>query len=188
MATLTRSPGLCTSSTSAWSTKSGGNCLALGSLTLDTGVGVDDLLAICMSRGDVLIYAGTDPSTANAWQISGKYKLGAAIGDRPFVKLGGDLIAITSDGYIPLLQFLGAGREQRQLAISDKIAPTVTQAVANFGDVAGWQAILFSEANWLLFNVARGRQRVEVRPACAERPDGRLVFVSGHECAVLGDV
>ena len=40
----------------------GGNCLALGSLTLDTGVGVDDLLAICMSRGDVLIYAGTDPS------------------------------------------------------------------------------------------------------------------------------
>ena len=75
------------------------------------------------------------------------------IGDRPLVKLGGDLIAITSDGYIPLLQFLGAGREQRQLAISDKIAPTVTQAVSSFGSVAGWQAILFSEANWLLFNV-----------------------------------
>ena len=101
----------------------------------------------------MLIYAGTDPSTANAWQISGKYKLGTVIGDRPFVKLGGDLIAITSDGYIPLLQFLGAGREQRQLAISDKIAPTVTQAVSFFGSVRGWQAILFSEANWLLFNV-----------------------------------
>ena len=70
--------------------------MAIGSLTLDTGVGVDDLLAICMSRGDVLIYAGTDPSTANSWQISGKYKLGTVIGDRPFVKLGGDLIAITS--------------------------------------------------------------------------------------------
>ena len=133
--------------------ESGGNCRALGSLTLDTGVGVDDLLAICMSRGDVLIYAGTDPSTANAWQISGQYKLGPVIGDRPLVKLGGDLIAITSDGYIPLLQFLGAGREQRQLAISDKIAPTVTQSVFSFGGVAGWQAILFSEANWLLFNV-----------------------------------
>ena len=133
--------------------ESGGNCRALGSLTLDTGVGVDDLLAICMSRGDVLIYAGTDPSTANAWQISGQYKLGPVIGDRPLVKLGGDLIAITSDGYIPLLQFLGAGREQRQLAISDKIAPTVTQAVSSFGSVAGWQAILFSEANWLLFNL-----------------------------------
>ena len=68
--------------------ESGGNCLAIGSLTLDTGVGVDDLLAICMSRGDVLIYAGTDPSTANAWQIGGQYKLGPVIGDRPLVKLG----------------------------------------------------------------------------------------------------
>ena len=134
--------------------ESGGNCLALGSLTLDTGVGVDDLLAICMSRGDVLIYAGTDPSTANAWQISGQYKLGPVIGDRPLVKLGGDLIAITSGRLHSLAPIhRSAGREQRQLAISDKIAPTVTQAVATFGSVAGWQAILFSEANWLLFNV-----------------------------------
>ena len=78
------------------------------------------------------------------------------IGDRPLVKLGGDLIAITSDGYIPLLQFLGAGREQGQLAISNKIAPTVTEAVSIQGDLEGWQAILFSEANWLLFNVPAG--------------------------------
>ena len=150
----TPSLGRCTSSIWDWSTSRAATALALGSLTLDTGVGVDDLLAICMSRGDVLIYAGTDPSTANAWQISGQYKLGPVIGDRPLVKLGGDLIAITSDGYIPLACSSSApGREQRQLAISDKIAPTVTQAVANFGSAAGWQAILFSEANWLLFNV-----------------------------------
>ena len=131
----------------------GGNCVAVGSLTLDTGVGVDDLLAIFMSRGHVLVYAGTDPSTANTWQISGIFHLGAVIGERPLVKLGGDLIAITSDGYIPLLQFLGAGREQRQLAISDKIAPSVTEAVRMYGKTEGWQPILYSEGNWLLFNV-----------------------------------
>ena len=87
----------------------GGNCIAIGSLTLDTGVGVDDLLAVFMSRGHVLVYAGTDPSNADTWQISGIFHLGTVIGDKPLVKLGGDLIAITSDGYIPLLQFLGAG-------------------------------------------------------------------------------
>ena len=141
-----------------------------------------------MSRGDVLIYAGTDPSTANAWQISGKYKLGAAIGDRPFVKLGGDLIAITSDGYIPLLQFLGAGREQRQLAISDKIAPTVTQAVSFFGSVAGWQAILFSEANWLLFNVPADDGGTRFTQHTMNVQTGAWCSFRGHECAVLGDV
>ena len=134
----------------------GGNCVALGSLTLDTGVGVDDLLAVFMSRGHVLVYAGTDPSNADTWQLSGIFHLGRVIGDRPLVKLGGDLIAITSDGYIPLLQFLGAGREQGQLAISNKIAPTVTEAVRIQGDLEGWQAILFSEANWLLFNIPTG--------------------------------
>ena len=107
-------------------------------LTLDTGVGVDDLLRHLHEPGRrVDLRWNPTPSTANAWQISGQYKLGPVIGDRPLVKLGGDLIAITSDGYIPLLQFLGAGREQRQLAISDKIAPTVTQSVFSFGSVAG---------------------------------------------------
>ena len=181
----------------AWSTSRAVTALRSEALTLDTGVGVDDLLAICMSRGDVLIYAGTDPSTANAWQISGQYKLGPVIGDRPLVKLGGDLIAITSDGYIPLLQFLGAGREQRQLAISDKIAPTVTQAVSSFGSTAGWQSILFSEANWLLFNVpeddggSRFIQHVQnvqtgawcsfrgMNARCWETFKGRLYFGTG---------
>ena len=128
---------------------------------MDTGVGVDDLFAIFMSRGDVLIYAGTDPSNANTWQISGIYKLGKVIGDRPLQKLGADLIAITSDGYIPLLQFLGAGREQRQLAISDKIAPSVTEAVRMYGETAGWQPILYSEGNWLLFQRAVRPVRVQ---------------------------
>ena len=139
----------------------GGNCLAIGSLTLDTGVGVDDLIAIFMSRGHVLVYAGTDPSRAETWQISGIFHLGKVIGDRPLVKLGGDLIAITSDGYIPLLQFLGAGREQKQLAISDKIAPTVTEAVRMNSELDGWQPILYSEANWLLFNVPVGPGRFD---------------------------
>ena len=139
----------------------GGNCLAVGSLTLDTGIGVDDLLAVFMSRGHVLIYAGTDPSSASTWALSGIYHLGKVIGDRPLVKLGGDLIAITSDGYIPLLQFIGAGREQRQLAISDNIAPTVTEAVRIQGDSGGWQPILHSEANWLLFNVPVGANLFE---------------------------
>ena len=131
----------------------GGNCVAIGSLTLDTGVGVDDLLAIFMSRGHVLVFAGTDPSRAAQWNLSGIFQLGSVIGSDSLVKLGGDLIAITSDGYIPLLQFLGAGREQRQLAISDKIAPSVTEAVREHSAVPGWKSILFSEANWLLFNV-----------------------------------
>ena len=78
------------------------------------------------------------------------------VGDRPLVKLGGDLIAITADGYIPLLQFLSSGREQRQLAVSDTIAPTVSELIRLHSARSGWQSVLFSDANWLLFNVPTG--------------------------------
>ena len=130
-----------------------GNAVAIGSLTLDTGQGVDDLLAIFMERGHVLVYAGTDPSNASTWALSGIFHLGPVIGDRPLVRLGADLIAITSDGYIPVLQFLQGGRQQTNLAISDAISSTVADAVRRHRNVPGWQPILHTPAKWLLINV-----------------------------------
>ena len=90
-----------------------------------------------MHGGDFKEYSSLDPSSETGpWSI-----------------LGADLICITADGYIPLLQFLDAGREQRQLAVSDVIAPSVTESVARYSDLTGWQAVNYPEANWLLFNV-----------------------------------
>ena len=131
----------------------GGRALALGTLTIDGGSGIDDLLAIFMESGDVLIYAGTDPSSAANFGLIGIFNIGRPIGSRPLVKFGADLIVITSDGYIPLLQFLRTGRVQTNLAISDNISGAVSDAVRSFGANFGWQPILYPRSNWLLFNV-----------------------------------
>ena len=80
----------------------GGNIVAMGSMTIDAGDGVDDLFVIAMSSGAVLIYQGTDISVADRFALRGIYQLGAAVGDRPFVQLGGDLIMICADGFVPL--------------------------------------------------------------------------------------
>ena len=132
---------------------SGGNAVALGTITLDGGSGVDDLLAIFMSSGDVLIYQGTNPASAAAWGLQGVYHIGPAVGDRPTLKLGPDTVVITADGYVPLLPFLRANRSETNLALSDRIASEVTEAVRTFGDNFGWQAVLYPRGNWLLFNV-----------------------------------
>lgn len=131
----------------------GGKALALGTMTIDAGSGIDDLLAIFMESGDVLIYAGTDPSSASTFALIGIFNVGRPIGQRPLVKVGSDLIAITGDGYIPLLQFLQTTRSQRNLAISDNISGAVTAAVRALGSNFGWQAVLYPNSNWLLFNV-----------------------------------
>lgn len=133
----------------------GGKLLAIGTLTIDGGDGIDDLVAFFMESGDVLIYAGTDPGDANAWALVGVFQIGRPIGSRPLVKLGSDLIVITSDGYVPLLQFLKTGRSQRDLAISDNISGAVSDAVRSFGANFGWEAVQYPRSNWLLFNVPK---------------------------------
>ena len=137
----------------------GGNVAAIGSVTLDSGSGVDDLLAVFLTRGQVLLYAGTDPSDADSWRIAGVFDIGPVVGPRPLVKRGGDLIAITVDGFIPLLQFLHSGRQQSGLAVSEKIAPSVRADVEHYGDEPGWQGVLHAPSNWMLFNVPQGGHR-----------------------------
>ena len=141
--------------------ESGGNLVGIGSLTLDTGEGVDDLFVAFFERGQCVLYTGTDPGTANDWRHAGTFELGPLVGDRPLVKLGADLIAITTDGYIPILQFLQGGRQKTNLAISDTIAPTVTDAIQSNRDALGWEAVLFTPAKWLLFNVPVSTNVVE---------------------------
>ena len=164
----------------------GGNAMAVGSLSLDTGAGIDDLLVICMSRGHVLVYAGNDPSTISDWQLAGIFHLGAVIGDRPLIKLGGDLIAITADGYIPLLQFLrrrpGAApaRHIRQdRARRDRGCSAPRGAARMAADLA---------LRGQLAAVQRAEWATELGPARPERPDGRMVLLYRHGCALLGDV
>ena len=141
-----------------------GDAKAVGSLSMDTGEGMDDQLAVVMERGQVLIFAGDDPGGGlSSWSLTGVYDLPPAVGDDPLIKLGGDLILITEDGFLPLLQFIRGGRERTDLALSDAIAPTVSQAIASGvhpsgsplagTPLPGWQAVLHTRSRWLLFNV-----------------------------------
>ena len=135
----------------------GGNILALGTFSIDAGSGPDDFLAIFMSSGAVIVYSGTDINDSDAFGIVGIWEIGRVVGDRPLTKFGGDLIAITTDGYIGMRTVIGGGREGAdKLQLSDAISPSVSEAVRFYGSLSGWQGILHAPANWLLFNVPSG--------------------------------
>ena len=141
-----------------------GDVKAVGSISMDTGSGMDDMLVVLMERGQCIVFAGTDPDRAVSWKLQGVYELPPAVGENPLVKLGGDLVAITEDGFIPILQFVRGGKERTDLALSDPISPTVSDAVRN-GRLAdgsplpGWQAVLHTRSRWLLFNVPQSEER-----------------------------
>ena len=134
----------------------GGNALRIGTMTIDSGSGVDDLFLVFMEHGVVLLYRGIDPSASdeNGFFIVGTFKIGALVGDRPLVNVGGDLLVLTVDGVVSMAQTLKRGRSgQKGLSVSEAITPTLRNRAALFGSTDGWDAVLHPPASWLVFNV-----------------------------------
>ena len=134
--------------------KKGGYIAGMGTWTRDAGDGMDDVAIFVTSEGEVAVYSGTDPSSANTWALIGVFAIGRPIGRRFFVKAGSDLILITEDGFVPLSGILTMDRSQAELAaLSQQIAKAVNDAVRASKNVFGWQAILYPRGQMLVFNI-----------------------------------
>ena len=147
----------------AWVAPEGGNVLEVGTMTIDAGSGIDDLLLFFMENGVVLAYRGIDPAATDesGFFIIGKFKIGALIGDSPLVNFGGDLIVLTSDGAVSMSKILQIGRSQtRRTSLSDTVASIIRDQASIYGKVAGWDSIVHYPSSWLLFNIPIGEQYV----------------------------
>lgn len=120
----------------------GGYIQTIVSWSVDTRQTVDDYLAFISSRGQVIVYVGTDPSDADLWTEVGLYNLGRPLGRRCAVKLGGDVAIITIDGVTSLNSMLVADRSgAKGKSLTTRILNAVNMATSAYGDNWGWQFI-----------------------------------------------
>lgn len=132
----------------------GGKLVAIGRWTRDGGSGSDDLICFFTSNGEVLVYQGTDPSSADTWGLIGVFRIGAPIGNRPLMKNGADLMVITEDGYAPLSRVLPIDRVgAERMTISDKIRDAVSAASRMYKSNFGWESVLYPRGHYALFNI-----------------------------------
>jgi len=142
----------------------GGHLVDLDTWTLDAGYGVDDNLAFITSTGEVIVYSGTDPASANTWALIGVWKLGSPIGTRCMLKWGGDLLILTYDGLMPMAGSLQSSRLDPRVALSNKIQGAITAATTSYGGdhaAVGWQIVYNAKRNavWINVPVATGQQQ-----------------------------
>lgn len=130
----------------------GGNLVCMGTWSRDAGDGMDDLAVFVMSSGEIIVYQGSDPGSADAWSLIGVFQIGAPLATRGVVKFGGDLLVMTKDGYFPLSQAI-QGRVSNKSAVSDKIRGAVVEAAEQHGNNYGWEPILYPAGKKLIFNV-----------------------------------
>ena len=131
----------------------GGYLMWGASWSFDAGDGPDDAQVFMTSEGEVIVYRGTDPSTAADWVLTGVYYVGKPLGRRSHVKFGGDLIAITQNGALPLSSALQKAETDPTFALTNKIENAFNDASGNGGELFGWEAILYPAEEALIFNI-----------------------------------
>jgi hypothetical protein len=132
----------------------GGHLVAMATWTRDGGAGSDDLAVFLSSRGQAAVYAGTDPASANTWELIGVYDVGPPIGYRCFNKVGAELMLVNLDGVLPMSKGASLDRAaQSQVTITLNINSAMNDAARSYKDNFGWELTPYAKGTMAILNV-----------------------------------
>ena len=121
--------------------RQGGFLSSLYGWTLDSGVGPDDYLVATSSAGDVVVYAGTNPSSSATFGQVGVWFVGPfPVGRRQGSQFGGDLLLLSSYGVISCKDLLGGKNPfTYEGSLSYKINRLLNGVMSRTIDMNGWE-------------------------------------------------
>lgn len=127
-----------------------GHLLALTAIVNDGGDGKDDLFVCLFSRGDVVVYQGSDPG-GDDWNHVGTYVIGAPVSRHAILRFGNQVIIVTDRGYELLQKSIVKGQavESKDL-LSDKIQNTVSARTEQVPFSNDWRIMQYNKAKMLL--------------------------------------
>jgi hypothetical protein len=132
----------------------GGYLQALTTWTHDGGDGMDDYLIAITSAGQIAVYKGLSPDSADTWSLVGVYFVGATFSRRCFAKYGGDVVFITQYG---ALSMSGILRSQDgsvlTTALSRKVQSLFSELTTEGSYRSGWQIVVYPAANLMMVNI-----------------------------------
>lgn len=134
--------------------RKGGFLSQIGTWTLDAGIGMDDHLVAITSEGEVAVYKGTDPASADTWALVGVFELAPPIGRKCLCKFGGDLLVLTNRGIFPLSNSLkDVSTASQGVSLSSAIDPLLKSDFELYGTLTGWEMVLYAPGELLVVNV-----------------------------------
>lgn len=82
----------------------GGTLLFGATWSHDAGDGLDDMCCFITTEGEVAVYQGSNPASAEAseWYLVGRYDISPPMGKRATMRAGGDLVTLTKEGMVPV--------------------------------------------------------------------------------------
>lgn len=120
------------------------------SLTLDAGHGMNDVLCIITTTGQMVIYEGLDPTDEQDWRLTARIEGAAPVGPRAFCQIGADAWMLTAQGPVSIGQ---AVRESVLALVSDLARPVADDiAAAVESGTAEWQMFMARDGSMVVIN------------------------------------
>lgn len=140
----------------------GGNLAGLFPWTIDSGTGIDDYLVAVGRAGDILPYRGTDPDSADAWELTGRWFVGAIpAGPKFCTQSGGDLLVLSSYGLTSMNELV-VGTDGKNMDASEeskKISLLIRNAMDEYRTDDGWDVSLMpSQSNMIISRPRTGSE------------------------------
>lgn len=137
--------------------RAGGPLANLYNWSYDAGNGLDTLLVGISTAGDVVIYQGTDPTSASTFGLKGCWFVsGVPYGRKVATDFGGDLLVMSLLGVVPLSRLV-VGQPvvagSRSVYETAKISNRFTSQAALYKGLQGWGIYVHPTDNALLLAV-----------------------------------
>jgi hypothetical protein len=122
--------------------------------TMDAGDGPDDRLCTISSKGEIAVYAGTDPANMATWGLNGVFFIGAPMGRRCATRFGGDVAIICEQGLASMAATIqSTSVNTKNTFFSDKIQNLINTLTGTLGGVFGWEPFVYPGQSTLLLNI-----------------------------------
>ena len=133
----------------------GGRLAGLYNWTVDGGLGIDDFLVAVSHSGDVVVYQGEDPSSAETWSVRGTYYIGELPEGRRFAsEYSGDLYLLSSFGLISMKDLIRGVDQQNpsESSLAFRVARPLRRAMSGENlQLLGWEPKFFpTEGNLII--------------------------------------
>jgi hypothetical protein len=135
--------------------RAGGPLVGLYGWSYDAGNGMDTALVGISGAGDIVIYQGTDPSSAAAFGIKGTWYVGGVpAGRRIATDFGGELLVLSSLGVLPLSKLVvGTPSSDGTQYATAKVANLISLLTSTRGGLQGWSLTVHPTDNALVVTV-----------------------------------
>lgn len=134
--------------------RNGGSVAGLINWTLDAGVGIDDHLVVVGSQGDVAVWQGTDPQSANTFALKGVWYCGPVPKyGRFFTSFGGDVMLLSDLGLVPLSKLVNGQFVEVSPGPAQKVQSVLSPLVSQLINTPTWDIFIVPSSEVMVIKV-----------------------------------